>query len=135
MATRKALTLATAVFLLGLIGCGGGGGGGGSDYDLAGDSELIGYWVFSAGYGPVQNANLESDGGCVVNFDNGCQATGKWYTDGSKLKLHATSVNNSSLCNSYDFGAGDSTSFHYSFTGLDEVFIENDDMEMYLVRD
>lgn len=123
------------ILALALVGCGGGGGGGdGTDYDLAGDPYLIGYWVRDAGVSPMTQAFLNSDGGFAGEFVNGCEVTGHWYTGDDKLKLSITAVSSSYLCDFYNVERGTKLVMGYELTTPDAATIVNRDGTTWYIR-
>lgn len=128
----KAALIAIALALA--AACGGGGGSGGTDYDLADEPMLIGYWVRDAGVSPMTQAWLNDDGSFSGVFVNGCEVAGKWYTGDDKLKLAVKAISSSSLCGYYDIENGTSLVQGYTFVTFDQVSIVNRDGTTWYIR-
>lgn len=109
-----------------LAACGGGGGGGGSDYDLAGDPNLVGSWTFDAGVHPMTDIVINSNGTYTGEFVNGCIVGGKWLVSGYKLKFTVTQMNSGALCSWYDLDVGSAMVMGYGYVSINRVTVADD---------
>lgn len=129
--------LTLSVLLLLLVAACGGGGGSSVHYDLAGDQQLVGEWLWTRGDHPITAISLGVSGAATFSFIGGCVATGKWFTaDDEQLRFRTTEINSAIYCSqpTINMRVDSLLTFDYLLLPANILTLTNDDGMTDFVR-